>query len=186
MTEQQTSSTFTENFLDPIRDIALPDSDGGSVVMRDLWCDSHAVLVWLRHYACTFCRSYVTEISKHVEEIGALGAKVAGIGMGSVPSANAFKREWNVTFPILVDDQRITYQALELTRGRFVDVYGARVLLKGARNNLRGYPQGQAQQDAYQLGGVVVVQEGGDIRYLYRAKFSGDDVPVKHVLTALS
>ena len=183
---EHSSSTFAENLLDPIRDVALPDSEGAMVVMRDLWSDSNVVLVWLRHYACTFCRSYVTEISNHVEEIEALGARVAGIGMGGVSSANAFKREWKVTFPILVDEQQITYQALELIRGRFVDVYGARVLLKGARNSLRGFPQGQAQQDARQLGGVVVVQEGGDIRYVHRARFSGDDVPVRHVLTALA
>ncbi len=33
-----------------LADIALPDHDGGTVRLRDLWADRPVALVWLRHY----------------------------------------------------------------------------------------------------------------------------------------
>lgn len=184
--DRRPAHVFTENFLDEIAHLELPQATGGSVLLADLWRDQHAVLVWLRHYACTFCRSYVTQISRHLDQLREAGAAVCGIGMGNRAMAAEFRTRWKLDFPVLVDGDRVTYQALELRRGRFVDVYGARVLVRGAANAVRGFPQGPARQDAYQLGGVVVVQRGGDIRYVHRSKVSGDDLPIQFVLNALA
>lgn len=183
---QAPAHVFTENLLDEIAHLELPQATGGSVLLADVWKDQHAVLVWLRHYACTFCRSYVTQINRHLDEIRETGAVVYAIGMGNRAMAAEFRARWKLDFPVLVDSDRVTYQALELRRGRFVDVYGARVLARGAANAVRGFPQGPARQDAYQLGGVVVVQRGGDIRYVHRSKVSGDDLPIRFVLNALA
>jgi prostamide/prostaglandin F2alpha synthase len=35
---------------DKLADIVLPDHDGNDVRLGDLWDDSSAALVWLRHY----------------------------------------------------------------------------------------------------------------------------------------
>ncbi|HSD76103.1 MAG TPA: hypothetical protein VLA98_01815 [Solirubrobacteraceae bacterium] len=36
--------------VDALRDIVLPDFEGRDVRLGDLWRDTTAVLVWLRHY----------------------------------------------------------------------------------------------------------------------------------------
>jgi hypothetical protein len=35
---------------DALRDIVLPDDQGRDIRLGDLWRDTTAVLVWLRHY----------------------------------------------------------------------------------------------------------------------------------------
>jgi hypothetical protein len=36
--------------VERLADITLPDQDGESVRLGDLWSDRPAVLIWLRHY----------------------------------------------------------------------------------------------------------------------------------------
>jgi hypothetical protein len=40
----------TASVTDELRDIVLPDDAGRDVRLGDLWSDTLAVLVWLRHY----------------------------------------------------------------------------------------------------------------------------------------
>jgi hypothetical protein len=40
----------TLKHADALEDVVLPDFEGRDVRLRDLWRDTTAVLVWLRHY----------------------------------------------------------------------------------------------------------------------------------------
>jgi hypothetical protein len=42
--------TRTPTTTDALQDLVLPDHDGRDVRLGDLWSDTMAVLVWLRHY----------------------------------------------------------------------------------------------------------------------------------------
>ena len=42
--------TRTASTIEALQDLVLPDSEGRDVRLGDLWRDTTAVLVWLRHY----------------------------------------------------------------------------------------------------------------------------------------
>src|SRR5271165_4494803 len=60
----------------------------------------HAVLlVFLRHFGCTFCREAVEEVSKKRATIEAGGTRLAFVHLGTEEKANAFPRlQWSRVF----------------------------------------------------------------------------------------
>lgn len=106
--------------------------------------------------------------------------------MGRVDMAAHFRDEQAIPFTLLVDRRKESYRALELARGSLMELVGPQVWLAGAKSLLSGYRQQAPKQDAYQLGGALVIAPGGDVRYRHRAKDASDNAPVSDLLAALS
>jgi hypothetical protein len=111
----------------------------------------------------------------HYEDFERVGANVLAIGMGIPEMAAHFRDTQDIPFPLLVDHTKQTYRALELGRGSWMDVAGPKVWARGAKSILSGTGQGVPKQDPLQLGGVIVVEAGGRVRYMHRAKTSSDN-----------
>src|ERR1019366_5441690 len=79
------------------------DSDGTPVRLADQWHDQPAVIVWLRHFGCVFCREQVAEIREHREEIEALGAGIAFVGNGTPRAAAWFQKRFAPDSTVLTD-----------------------------------------------------------------------------------
>lgn len=109
---------------------------------------------------------------------------VAAVGMGWPAMAESFKQEQEIPFTLLVDHDRLTYKALEFRRSSAWNVYGPPVWIEGIRSILR-YGNRFPKQDPMQLGGIVVVDKGGEILYTFRARVSSDIAPLDKVLAAL-
>ncbi len=114
------------------------------------------------------------------------GAELVLIGMGEPRYAQAFRQEFDLQCPILVDPTRAAYLALGMGRsiGRTLalpSVWAAR--LKASR---QGFSQKGIKGDPWQLGGVLLVQPGGRIAYRYRSESSADHPPVEEIVSAVS
>lgn len=111
---------------------------------------------------------------------------MVSIGMGWPAAAADFREEFNVPFPILVDHSKETYRALELARGTPWQIFGPPVWLRAVRSFVSGHGMTpKPKQDPFQLGGVIVVDRGGDVRYSYASKTSSDNPPSDDVIAAL-
>ncbi len=119
------------------------------------------------------------------EEFTAKGADVAAIGMGIPEMAADFREKQSVPFPLLVDRTKATYRALEMRRGTLWEVAGPPVWLRYAKGMLSGHGVDKPKQDPLQMGGVIVVDRGGDILYGSRSNNASDNPPVDDVLAAL-
>ena len=121
------------------------------------------------------------------EEFEAKRANVAAIGMGLTAMAADFKEKQSIPFALLIDRRRETHRALELKRGRLLDVIGPKQVARGVKAFLSGSGQGRPapKQDVLQLGGALVVAPGGDVLYRHVATGSGDNAPVDDLLQAL-
>ncbi len=97
-----------------------------------------------------------------------------------------FRDKQNVPFTLLVDHTKETYRALELTKGNAWDVVGPSAWVRGLKGIAAGHGLAKPQQDPFQLAGTAVVEPGGKVRYLHRARRSSDNAPVDDVLKALS
>lgn len=124
-------------------------------------------------------------MSGRYDEFTAKGADVAAIGMGIPEMAADFREKQDVPFPLLVDRTKQTYRALEMKRGTLWDVAGPPVWLRFAKGIFGGHGVDKPKQDPLQMGGVLVVDRGGDVLYEFRASASSDAPPIEDVLAAV-
>ncbi len=94
----------------------------------------------------------------------ALGARLVLIGNGSVVQAQGFQRRYAEGATVLTDPDRGSYQALGLRRDLGASLNPAN-LLGGIAAFARGYRQTGVEGDPAQMGGVFVVNPGGEILY---------------------
>lgn len=120
----------------------------------------------------------------HVEDFKEKGAEVVAIGMGFPAMAADFKAKQDIPFRLLVDPEQATYKALDFDRSATAAA-GPQVWLKGAKSILKGHRVAPAQQDWQQLGGALVIGQGGDVLLAHKAKDSADNAPVGRLLEAL-
>lgn len=121
------------------------------------------------------------------EDFEAKGANVAAIGMGLTAMAADFRDKQSIPFPLLVDRERATHKALELRRGKLLEVVGPKQVVRGVKSLLTGNSQGRPapKQDVLQLGGALVVAPGGDVLYRHVAAGAEDNAPADELLDAL-
>jgi NAD(P)-dependent dehydrogenase (short-subunit alcohol dehydrogenase family) len=120
-----------------------------------------------------------------VDEIRGLGAELVVVGNGALSFAAAFREDYQLDSPLLVDPELRAYRAAGLRRGR-VEALSPRMPLNALRALRGGWRQGSVQGDLWQLGGVFVVRPGGDLAYRYVSREAGDHAPVKEILEALA
>src|ERR1700750_2498053 len=73
-----------------LADLVVKDLEGNDVRLGSLWEDKPAVLVWLRHYGWTFCRSHAVQLHRDRQKFEAAGVRLAVIGQGTPAHAAHF------------------------------------------------------------------------------------------------
>jgi hypothetical protein len=119
-----------------------------------------------------------------IDEIRSRGAELVIIGNGAPNFAAAFREDFQLDCPLLVDPELRAYRAAGLRRGR-VELLSPRLPLNALRALRSGSRQTGVQGDPWQLGGVFVIRPGGDLAYRYLSREAGDHPPVDEILAAL-
>ena len=107
------------------------------------------------------------------------------VGNGATNFAAAFREDYQLDSPLLVDPELRAYRAAGLRRGR-VEVLSPRLPWNALRALGGGSRQGSVQGDLWQLGGVFVIRSGGELAYRYVSREAGDHAPLEEILDALS
>jgi peroxiredoxin len=163
---------------EPAPDIRVVRADDGSAfALSQLWQDGPAVLVFLRHLNCMFCREQVAQLYRDKERFAEAGAVVALITFRPAAEAAAFctSRGVDDSFVCLSDPETAAYQAYGLARGTHAEVFNAHVAARGLRALLQGHLAGMPKGDAYQMPGVFIVDRQGILRYAHRHKDIADN-----------
>ena len=113
-----------------------------------------------------------------------LGAELVLVGSGNRYYAGAFAEDYGVTTPLLVDPDRVAYQAAALKSGLGTTL-SLDVLKAGRRAAGRGFRQGKTQGAPFQQGGVFVILPSGEVPYAYISQTAGDHPDEEEVLAAL-
>ena len=106
------------------------------------------------------------------------------IGNGSQHFAAAFREDFELDGPVLVDPELRAYRTAGLRRGR-VELLSPRLPGNAVRALRSGSRQAGIQGDPWQLGGVFVIRPGGELTYRHVSRTAGDHPPVEEVLAAL-
>ena len=86
---------------------------------------------------------------------------------------------------LLVDRTKETYRALEMKKGNLWDVMGPKNWARYAKGILSGHGVDKPKQDPLQMGGVLVVDTDGAVKYEFRAGAAKENPPIDEVLAAL-
>lgn len=132
-----------------------------------------------------FCREQAARLGQRLDEILAADAQLVAIGNGHEHWARAFIEDEGVTFPVYVDPGRSSYEHFGMRRG-VSQVLGPRSVKHSLRAMSQGHFQSQTRGDALQNGGVIVLDESGDIVYEHIENEAGDLADLDEVIAALN
>ncbi len=113
-----------------------------------------------------------------------MNTRVLLVTFGTPDQARAWLRETASPFPLLLDPQRVAYQAFSMDRS-FLRSWNLRTILLYARLLLSGRRWRGIRGDSAQLGGDVLVDARGIVRLVYRSRDPADRPPVQMLLRTL-
>jgi peroxiredoxin len=164
--------------------ITVLDVDGSAVRLGELWRSHPAVIVWLRHYGCMFCREQALEMRTALPAIEKAGGRLVFIGNGGPRYAKGFQESFAPDVTVLTDPDLRSYRAIGARNGILHTVgpqawrAGIRALRSGARQtSVKGHP--------FQQGAVMVLTPGDHVVYSHISRVAGDHPSVASVLAAL-
>lgn len=165
--------------------LSLPDSSGAAVRLADTWAKQPVAIVHLRHFGCLYCRKQAAELKAHLPAIQKLGAAVVAIGTGDVKYAAEFKKEFDLPFPVLSDDQVVSYGVVGAKDTNLVNWVKPGNLMSVAATMRAGFSQGRPGNHQRYLGATHVFWKGGKVAYAWLNDDFSKDAPLTDVVTAL-
>ncbi len=119
------------------------------------------------------------------DEITSLGADVVAIGTGDRRYADAFVREEQIPFLVLVDDDATAAHAASMRTASWFQLLHPRTWKATRATSKRGYHVHKAGARVRQIGATFVLGAGDRVRYEHMDADSTDHAPLDEVLVAL-
>jgi hypothetical protein len=139
--------------------------------LRDQLGDRPTLLVFLRHFGCTFCRETVAEL----REAAAAPAypPVLFVFQASPTEGRALlRRDWPEARAV-ADPEFVLYEAFGVQRGSLLQLFGPGVFRAGRRAYKKGYENGPRSGDIFRMPGVFLVR-GERILRQHSYRHAGD------------
>lgn len=115
----------------------------------------------------------------------ARGAALAAVGLGDREYARAFRQETGISFPLLVDEKREAYRAMELKTANLFHLLRKDNSEARARAKAAGHSQHKLGKNPFQLGGSFVFGPGDMDRFAHFSETLGDNASMEALLGAL-
>lgn len=162
-------------------------ADKSAYPLSRLWSNGPAILVFLRHAGCAFCREHVAQLREDRARFEAHAATIGLITLGQPGDTAAFCRERDLpdSFVCLSDLERSAYAAYGLSRGSATELLSPRVVARGFQAILHGHLVGMPKGDPFQMPGIFIVDRDGDIRYAHRHRDAADNPPNAELFAVL-
>jgi hypothetical protein len=121
----------------------------------------------------------------HQTEFEKRGANLAAVGLGDFTFARAFIEQTGITFPLLVDDQRQAYEAMELKEANIFHLLRKDNMVRRKEAKAAGFRQEGIKKNPFQLGGSFVFGPGNFDRFAHISETFSDNAPISSLLAAL-
>ncbi|MBY0589016.1 AhpC/TSA family protein [bacterium] len=150
----------------PLADALVAAKDQTGRTLLSLSNESPVLVVFLRHFGCTFCREALADLAQQRPQIEAAGTAITIVHMGTEEEANFMLNGYGLAKTHHISDPlRRIYRSFELRRGRVGQLFGLSVWLRGFRAGiLNRHGLGRLQGDGFQMPGVFVIDHGKIIK----------------------
>lgn len=162
----------------PELDVLL--DSGETVPLRQLYASQPVVLVFLRHFGCTFCREHVAQLRVHDK------LNVVFVAMANPEQTREFKKKMRSPHTFICDPDRTLYQAFGLQKGEGKQMFNPRVFARGFGATLRGHFVGLPIGDPWQMPGMFKVETSGEVSWEYRSVDAADNASAGEIVCQLT
>jgi peroxiredoxin len=120
------------------------------------------MLIFLRHFGCTFCREALADISKKKKSIEESGFALVFVHMSDQATAELYFKKYHIPGAVHVSDPECRfYQSFGLAKGTFTQLFGLSAWIRGFESSvLKGNGIGPIMGDGFQMPGVFVITDG--------------------------
>jgi hypothetical protein len=119
------------------------------------------------------------------EEFRRKGASLAAVGLGDMAYAKFFREKNGIDFPLLVDENREAYKAIELRKASLLHLLRRDNSQARRRAQAAGHKQHKLGKDPFQLGGSFVFAPGNKDLFVHVSQTFGDNASPKDLLAAI-
>jgi hypothetical protein len=123
-------------------------------------------------------------LQQHQQAFDDLGIRTVVVTFEATPFVRAYIAETKVTWPILIDHDRTLYRAYGMHRGPLRDIWGGRTWLAYMKELARGRLPKYSGADTQQLGGDVLIDPAGIVRFHHVGTGPADRPSVAAILEA--
>lgn len=143
-------------------------SDGYN--LEEMSHKSPTLVVFLRHFGCTFCRESLQDLQKVRNQLEIQGTRLAVVHMIDPKEASKELERYGLAdIPQISDPECILYKKFGLKRGSLTALFGLKVWIRGFFAGLvRGNSVGLEKGDGFQMPGVFLLFKGNVLkRYVH-------------------
>jgi hypothetical protein len=132
-----------------------------------------------------FCREHVAQLREREKGFQLKGARIAAVSLGDTEYARIFRTDTGITFPLLIDTDRVAYRAIDLGVGSIFHMFRADNREARSRAKAAGHSQHNLGKNPFQLGGSFIFGPGNVDIYAHANETFGDNPPMADLLAAL-
>lgn len=119
-------------------------------------------------------------------EFDRAGGRLVLIGQATPRHAAHFRRRQGIQLPVLADEHRVSYEAAGAKSAGVLDLWHPKVVFKGTITGVRERTvQTRTIGDANQLGGALVIDANGGVRWSHMSKDASDNASPEDILAAV-
>ncbi|MDX1684629.1 MAG: peroxiredoxin-like family protein [Saprospiraceae bacterium] len=143
-----------------IPDISIKTTEGSDIHLLS-W-KTPVLLVFLRHFGCTFCREALADIKMKRSDIEERGVKIVLVHMAEHEIAREYFQKFDlVELESVSDPPCDIYAAFGLLKGSFKQLFGLRSWIRGFDAGVvQGHGVGMMLGDGFQMPGVFLLKNG--------------------------
>lgn len=120
------------------------------------------MLVFLRHFGCTFCREALSDLSKLRSDLEQRNVRLVLVHMSEDDLASRYFKKYKLTPVDHISDPDLSlYDLFGLTKGSFGQLFGLKVIRRTLTAGvLAGHGLGAPQGNPNQMPGVFIIKDG--------------------------
>lgn len=170
----------------PAPDLELAAPGGSPARLSSAWADRPAVLVFIRHFGCVFCRQQVIDLRASFAQFEAAGVNLVLVTQGDPAETREFIAKYRWPGAALCDPSRSAYAAYGLGTTTRAQMAHPSLLAAAGRAALQGTFQGRTHGgQRNQMPGLFIVDTTGVIRYVHHFRHPGDQPRSRDLLRIL-
>ena len=143
--------------------------------LRELSFQTPVLLVFLRHFGCTFCREALSDIAERRSQIESEGVKLVFVHLTNDEIAERYFNRYDLEGVTHISDPSCRYYAaFGLVKGTVTQLFGLQSWIRGFQAGvLEGHGVGPMLGDGFQMPGVFVIQNG-EVKESFIHKLASD------------
>lgn len=145
------------------------------VPFSSVYGDGPVALVFLRHLGCIFCHEQVAQLHDGKKR------NLILVGKSEPQKTREYIEEFKVEYPVICDPEGVLYQAFGLERAALSQVFGPKVIARGAQAWQQGFRPRKPASDPMQLGGTFVLSSTGELLYENRSRDASEYTPLSTI-----